>query len=80
VHEGGYDVRILDDGALRFLKPDGEAIEVGSAAGHQPAGNAHALPNGKFVPTWRGDRMDLGMAVDVLIQKSRKAHDVPAGT
>ena len=80
VHEVGYDVRILDDGALRFLKPDGQAIEVGASAGHQPAGDVHALPNGKFVPTWRGDRMDLGMAVDVLIQKSRKAHDVPAGT
>ena len=80
VHEGGYDVRILDDGALRFVRPDGRALEIGATDGHQPAGDVRALPQGKFVSTWRGDQMDLGMAVDVLIQQSRKATDVPAGT
>ena len=80
VHEGGYDVRILDDGALRFVRPDGRALEIGETDGHQPAGDVRALPQGKFVSTWRGDQMDLGMAVDVLIQQSRKATDVPAGT
>src|SRR5690349_3593540 len=62
VHEGGFDVRILDDGALRFIRPDGRALESGANAGHQPAGDLAALPKGKFVATWRGDRMDLGMA------------------
>jgi hypothetical protein len=80
VHEGGYDVRILDDGALRFVRPDGRALEIGATDGHQPAGDVRALPQGKFVSSWRGDQMDLGMAVDVLIQQSRKATDVPAGT
>lgn len=71
VHEGGFEVRILDDGALRFVRPDGRALESGANAGHQPAGDLAALPKGKFVATWRGDRMDLGMAVDVMLQKSR---------
>jgi hypothetical protein len=80
VHEGGFEVRVLDDGALRFLKPDGLTMEVGATAGQQPPGDAHALPKGTFVNTWRGERMDLALAVDVMIQRSRKHMDVPAGT
>jgi hypothetical protein len=70
-------VRVLDDGALRFLKPDGQAMEVGAPAGHQPPGDAHALPKGAFVNTWRGERMDLALAVDVMIQRSRKHMAAP---
>jgi hypothetical protein len=80
VHEGGYNVEILDDGALRFVAPDGEAVDRVLPGCNQPHGDSNALPTGGFVDCWRGDRMDLGMAVDVLIQESRKARDVPAGT
>jgi hypothetical protein len=80
VHEGGFEVRILDDGALRFARPDGQPLDCGLRGGSQPAGNMLALPKGKFVDAWRGDRLDLNLAVDLLIQESRKARDVPAGT
>jgi hypothetical protein len=80
VHEGGFEVRVLDDGALRFVRPDGRTMEVGATGGHRPRGDVDALPKGKFVSTWRGDRMDIGLAVDVMIQKSRQGMDVPAGT
>jgi uncharacterized protein DUF222/HNH endonuclease len=80
VHEGGFEVRVLDDGAIRFARPDGQALHAGPTAGHQPAGSVHSLPSGKFVNTWRGDRMDVGLAVDVLLQQSQKRRDVPAGT
>jgi len=80
VHEGGFDVQILDDGALRFVGPDGQLVERGTTGCSQPPGDVNELPKGKFVETWRGDHMDLGMAVDVLIQESRKRGDVPAGT
>jgi len=35
---------------------------------------------GKFVDCWRGERMDMDLAVDLMIQKSRKGENVPAGT
>jgi hypothetical protein len=76
VHEGGFDVRILDDGALRFIRPNGKVIEFASPAGHQPAGDVSSLPKGQFKDTWRGDRMDLGLAVDMLIQRSKSGAQV----
>ena len=80
VHEGGFDVRILDDGALRFVRPDGQALDRILPGCSQPVGDVEKLPTGKFEQCWRGQRMDLGMAVDVMIQQSRKGQDVPAGT
>jgi len=79
-HEGGIRIEILDDGALRFVKPDGKPVG-GIAPGFlQPPGDVSELPFGTFVNCWRGDRMDLGMAVDVLIQEFKRGRDVPAGT
>ena len=46
----------------------------------QPPGNPSACPAGKAAACWRGDRMDMDLAVDLLIQKSQMARDVPAGT
>src|SRR5687768_9324764 len=80
VHEGGFDVQILDDGALRFVAPDGQAVDQLMPGCQQPLGDSSRLPVGKLVDCWRGDRMDLDLAVDVMMQKSRKGSDVPAGT
>ena len=80
VHEGGFNVEILDDGALRFVNRHGEAVDHVQPGCMQPTGDLAQLPKGKFVDCWRGDRMDLGLAVDVMIQESRKTRDVPAGT
>jgi hypothetical protein len=71
VHEGGFDVQVLDDGALRFVRPDGDVV------GHAPAGAVAArsdwqeLPKATELSRYRGDRLDLGLAVDILIHKSR---------
>jgi hypothetical protein len=46
----------------------------------QPSGDHTQVPRGKFEDCWRGDRMDLDLAVDVMIQQSNKGRDVPAGT
>ena len=80
VHEGGFNVEVLDDGALRFVNPQGDVVDRVTPGCMQPLGDRSELPHGKFVDNWRGDRMDLGIAVDVLIQQSRKLRDVPAGT
>jgi len=70
VHEGGFNVEVLDDGALRFVRPD--------ASGR--SGDWRQLPQATGQWRYRGDRMDLPLAVDVMIQTSRKRRDVPAGT
>jgi hypothetical protein len=73
VHEGGFNVQVLDDGALRFVDPRGGVVDREFPGCMQPPGGLGQLPVGKFVDCWRGDRMNLGIAVDVLIQRSRKA-------
>jgi hypothetical protein len=80
VHEGGFDVEILDDGAFRFLKPGGEALDHVQPGCMQPPGDFCQMPKGKFVDCWRGERMDLSLAVELMFQHSREARDVPAGT
>jgi hypothetical protein len=80
VHEGGFRIEILDDGALRFLKPNGDAVDNIAPGCAQLPGDANQLPTGRFEPCWCGDRMNLGMAVDVLIQIARRVKRVPAGT
>jgi hypothetical protein len=80
VHEGGFDVVILDDGGLRFVSPDGEAVDRVHPGCRQPPGEAAGLPVGKFRECWRGDRMDLDLAVGLMMQKSSRTGNVPAGT
>jgi len=73
VHEGGFDVHVIDDGALRFMRPDGEPVDQVQPGCHQPSGDLRLLPQGKFEDSWRGDRMDLPLAVELLLHKSRAA-------
>jgi len=80
VHEGGIEIQILDDGALRFVKANGDVIESTQAGCTQPRGDWRQLPAGGEVGQWKGDRMDLPLAVELLMLKSRNAQHVPAGT
>ncbi len=80
VHEGGIRIEILDDGALRFVKPNGAAIDSVAPGYTQPLGDWKQLPAGTFVNRWRGERMDYGLAIEVLMQQARRAKNVPAGT
>ncbi len=81
VHEGGIRIEVLDDGALRFVKPNGAPIDSVAPGFTQPLGDLRQLPAATSpLACWRGDRMNLGLAVDVLIQQARRAQNVPAGT
>ena len=80
VHEGGFDVVILDDGALRFERPNGEPVVHDVQDCVQPAGDWQRLPRATGEWRYHGDRLNLPTAVDLLIQCERKARDVPAGT
>lgn len=78
VHEGGIRIELLDDGALRFVKPSGASVD--GVAGITPPGDWWQLPAATSMSHYRGDRMNLSLAVDVLIQKAGRAKDVPPGT
>lgn len=79
VHEGGIQIVMLDDGALRFIKANGDPI-LAPVLPRQVPGAPLDLPAGTLVNRWVGDRMDLGLAVDVLMQTAKRGKNVPAGT
>ena len=77
VHEEGYQVERAPDGALRFRRPDGRSIpEVPPpvAVPADPIGALRArhraqgltLHAQSLTPSWLGERLDLGWALDVL--------------
>jgi len=66
----------LDDGALRFVRPDGTTL----GAARDICGNSDALTErhrelglgidpDTAATLWRGEVMDYGMALDVLFQR-----------
>jgi len=86
VHEGGIRIGVLDDGALQFLKPDGELFEdenpeIGRVAGDWRAlvaahrRQALAIDAGTAVTRWRGEAMDYGLAVQALLQRSARGRN-----
>jgi hypothetical protein len=88
VHEGEVIVQVLDDGAIRFVQPDGETFDSESRGHMHRFGNWRQLPvaheqagiriNAKTAATrWDGGRMDYGIAMDVLMSLRR---DVSAET
>ena len=75
VHEGGFDVRRLDDGALRFTDPNGNPVRVPApreasspdtvAARNDALGLAISSETAKA--HWHGERIDYDHAVMVTI-------------
>ena len=52
VHEGGIRIERLDDGALRFVKPNGAAVDSVAPGFTQPLGDWRQLPTGHGT-AWR---------------------------
>ncbi len=88
VHEGGVTVQVLDDGAFRFVRPDGTGFDSVATGSTTSLGDWTQLPRrhceegvaidrSTAVTGWRGERMDYGIAVEALLARSR---NVPAGT
>jgi hypothetical protein len=80
VHEGGIRIDVLDDGALRFVKPNGVVVDSTSPGCKQPQGDVRQLPAGVAVEKWRGEKLNVGLGVEILMQRANRARDVPAGT
>jgi hypothetical protein len=81
VHEGGWVIQVLNDGAFRFLRPNGESFgDYSPTSGERqkllsflPATSHQSL----VTPAqWRGDKMDYGLAVQVLFQQERRSWGV----
>jgi hypothetical protein len=78
VHEGQVVVQVLDDGAIRFVQPNGECFEsVSRTVGdwrqllevHERAG-IH-IDKGTAATKWDGGPMDYGIAMDALMYLRR---------
>ena len=69
LHEGGFSIQTLDDGALRFLRPDGRTVETGRCS---PAVGALEcrVASDAAITRWRGERIDYGLAVGVLLARA----------
>ncbi len=87
VHEGGITIQRLDDGAVRFVKPDGKCFDS-VVPGHTsdwtqlPASNdQHDLHIDRktAITRWQGERMNYGLGIEVLLQKWRKGKGVSGG-
>jgi hypothetical protein len=86
VHEDGFQVERLPDGELLFRRPNGQALpivppparapdnpEVALRARHETAGLR--LHPRTLMPSWLGERLDVGWAIDVMHPLARKRHD-----
>lgn len=93
VHEGGIVIRQLDDGAPQFLKADGSPYDSPrpDSAYRLPSDwmeivqlnreNHVDITSRTAITRWRGEVMDYGLAVQALLQRSRKGshgHSVSA--
>ena len=71
---------VLDDGALRFVKPNGESIDSILPGCTQPLGDWQCLPVGTETARWKGERIDYDLALEVFVQQSKRGKNIPAGT
>jgi hypothetical protein len=90
VHEEGFHVERLPDGALRFRRPTGVPLpdvpeppsvpdDPSAALRGQNATQGLDLTPRSLKPTWYGERLDLGWAIDVLHPRARRKHDEKNG-
>jgi hypothetical protein len=83
VHEGQVAVQALDDGAFRFVRPNGETFNspMPAPAGWNELVAAHEWVDIRITSTtaitaWTGEAVDFELAVDHLMQRARTAEIV----
>jgi hypothetical protein len=87
VHEGRVVVQTLDDGAFRFIRPNGELFESLAPAPTEWSRLAAENVDHDILITprtaitrWTGESIDYGLAVQVLCERGRHAKNVSAET
>lgn len=87
VHEGAVVIQALDDGAIRFVQPNGQSFDSVAPDHVRPFADWSQLPaeheqrgihiNERTAATrWSGESMDYGLGVAVLLQQAKRARDV----
>ena len=82
MHEEGFRVQVDGAGAIAFLRPDGRPLPEAPAAPDWD-GTVLAPVDGRLAeagigidaemaPRWRGERLDVAWAIDVLWRPRRK--------
>jgi Domain of unknown function (DUF222)/HNH endonuclease len=88
VHEDGYQVSRGADGELRFGHPDGRRIpevpDVSSVPADPVAAlraydQQHLITARAGMPSWGGERLDMGWALEVLHPRTSRPAAQPAG-
>jgi hypothetical protein len=90
LHEGRVVVQVLDDGALRFIRPDGQSFDSPAPGAPRQIDwmqlvAAHQARQIKITPRtavtfWRGEDLDYELAVDGLLQRASRVENVSAET
>jgi hypothetical protein len=89
VHEGGVTIQRLDDGAWRFYRPNGESLLAAAPGQTRPLGDwaqlvavneeqALHIDAHTARTRWRGEPMDYGLAIDVLLGQERRGQTIAA--
>jgi hypothetical protein len=89
VHEEGYQVARLPDGTLQFRRPDGcllPDVPPPVAVPADPVTALHARHDSQGLrihprtgcPSWLGERLDVGWAIDVLHPLAVSSRPYPA--
>jgi hypothetical protein len=86
VHEGGFRVERSGQGAVRFRRPDGRTIApapecasvLGGSLTEQHRARGVVVDASTCRPLSAGDRLDYGLAVDVLLPRALASMEVTA--
>jgi len=90
LHEGRVVAQVLDDGAFRFIRPNGQSFDslapgaprqldwMQLVAAHQ-ARQIRITPR-TAVTRWQGEELDYELAIDGLLQRASRAMGVSAET
>jgi hypothetical protein len=90
LHEGRVHMQVLDDGAFRFVRPDGRSFDspvpgtprqidwMQLVVAHQTR-QIRITPH-TAITCWQGERLDYELAVEGLLQRASRVGNVSAET
>ncbi len=75
VHEGQVLVRVLDDGAFRFQRPDGQSFESTAPRTTEWTAPVRITPH-TAITRWTGEALDQALAISCLMERKAKSVSV----
>ena len=84
-------MQVLDDGALRFVRPNEESFQSVAPDHTRPLSYWRQLPQdhgqqdihidrNTAITRWRGETMDYGLAIEVLLQHAKRGAHISSET